>query len=248
MTNNIIPSKPFKNYADIEALAAKAKGKVDRIQVDICDGEYVKNNSWPFTETAKNLFSDLYKKDELDIFMPEMYDISYTADLMCANPENYIETLVQYGFDQIIIHWRSIEGDSLKVNKILEYAVNYSLDLYIAIDVKTDIEKVKSFFIEKSEFFPCLCGVQVMGIENIGLQGQEFDERSLDIVKHFREFFDTKMQNIVKDDFYILFDGGINEDNIDTIKDSGVNVFCVGHLLTEGDFVENLKYLKKVLE
>ena len=99
MITNIIPSKPFENYADIAFLAAKAKGKVERIQVDICDGEYVKNVSWPFTETSKNDFAKMYQKKELDVFMPEWEDLNYTADLMCIHPEKYIDTLAAYGFD-----------------------------------------------------------------------------------------------------------------------------------------------------
>ena len=249
MIKSIIPSKPFKDYADVEFLAVRAKGKVERIQVDICDGEYVKNVSWPFTETSKNDFANLYTKKELDVFMPELYDLNYTADLMCLNPEKYIETLVAYGFDQIIIHWRSVEGDWVQVEKILDYGVKYNLDLFIAVDVKTDVENVKKLFIEKAKYFPCLCGVQVMGIENIGLQGQEFDIRSLEIVKEFKKFFDNELNQDLKmeNDYKILFDGAINDETIEEIKKAGVNVFCVGSFLAEGDFQENLKYLKRVV-
>ncbi len=229
MIKSIIPSKPFKDYSDVEFLAVRAKGKVERIQVDICDGEYVKNVSWPFTETSKSDFANLYTKKELDVFMPELYDINYTADLMCLNPEKYIETLVAYGFDEIIVHYRS-SGDFLKV---IGQCQKFELKLYLAIDVKTDLNEFVNFV---KTHIDKLDGVQVMGIENIGVQGQEFNIRSLDIVRQVKaEFPNLK----------ILFDGAINDETIEEIKNAGVDVFCVGSFLTEGDFAEKLKYLKK---
>jgi pentose-5-phosphate-3-epimerase len=45
----------------------------------------------------------------------------------------------------------------------------------------------------------------------------------------------------------ILFDGGINDENLLDIKNAGVDVFCIGHLLTDGDFVDNLRFIKKII-
>lgn len=255
LISNIVPSKPFKSYQEILDLAQVAKGRVERIQVDICDGEYVKNLSWPFTEYSKTDFANLWKKEKdggLDVYMPEMYDLSYTADLMCKNPEKYIDTLVQYGFDEIIVHWRSIGEDAVQQQNILDYATNYILNLYIAVDINTDIIEVKKFFQKFARNYIQLVGIQVMGIDNIGMQGQKFEPESLNIVKEFRNFFDKEL--VVGEDakkwsegsyYEILFDGGITEENFQEIKDAGVDVFCVGHALTDGNFVENLKYFKK---
>jgi pentose-5-phosphate-3-epimerase len=196
LVTNILPSKPFKSYNDIAVLAAQAKGRVERIQVDICDGEYVKNVSWPFTETSKNDFADLWKKEMeggLDVFMPEMYDIDYTADLMCLSPERYVDTLVQYGFSEIIFHWRSLDNNEERLKQVLGFGLSYSLNIYFAVDIKTNVDEVKNFFVKYARNYPCLHGVQVMGIENIGVQGQEFDARSLNIVKEFRKFFDEEL-------------------------------------------------------
>ncbi len=233
MIKSIIPSKPFKDYSDVEFLAVRAKGKVERIQVDICDGEYVKNVSWPFTETSKNDFANLYTKKELDVFMPELYDLNYTADLMCLNPEKYIETLVAYGFDEVIVHYRSL----WELKTLTAICEKFNLKLYFAIDVKTNIlEFIEFIKVNLENMQDVFAGVQVMGIENIGVQGQEFNIRSLDIVRQVKaEFPNLK----------ILFDGAINDETIEEIKNAGVDVFCVGSFLTEGDFAEKLKYLKK---
>lgn len=242
MIKNIVPSKPFKNFADIENLAAVAVNKVEKIQVDICDGEYVKNVSWPFTEISKNDFANLYKKKELDIFMPQMYDVSYTADLMCVNPQNYIETLVQYGFEDLIFHYGALMLNPNIQEEIVDiYGLcqKYDLKMFLAVKVNDDIDKFIKYaaHLKNINF---IVGVQVMGIENIGLQGQKFDERSLDIVKRVSKEIKQGDEN-----FQILFDGGINEETLEKVKEAGVDVFCVGHLLTDGDFTNNLKYIKK---
>ena len=67
MNSQIVPSAPFKNYTEIETLANKSKDKVERIQVDVCDGKFVANISWPFTEYAKNDFQKLFEKDRKSV-------------------------------------------------------------------------------------------------------------------------------------------------------------------------------------
>ena len=63
----------------------------------------------------------------------------------------------------------------------------------------------------------------------------------------FGDFFNVDLQKIVKNEFEILFDGAINEETVAEIKNAGVDIFCVGSFLTERDFTENLKYLKKAI-
>lgn len=238
LVTNIVPSKPFKNYEEIGVLATPSAGRVERIQVDICDGEYVRAVSWPFTETSKVDFAKLKDKAELDVYMPGWEELNYTADLMCLNPEKYIETLVAYGFDEVIVHFRSLK-DAGQLTIILDRCEKYDLKFYLAVDLKSDfkefIQTLKGLLNDRH---PNFVGVQVMGIENIGFQGQEFAPETLEMVKKIKsEFPDLK----------VLFDGGISEENLLDIKSAGVDVFCIGHLLTDGDFVDNLRFVKKML-
>lgn len=228
----IIPSAPFKNYEEIERLAHKCVGKVERIQIDVCDGKYVPSLSWPFTEYNKADFQKLSEKKDLDVFLPDWDNLNYSADMMTENPEKYIESLVAYGIDEIIIHFRS----NPNWEKIFELVKSFDLNLVLAVDVKTDLK----YFLEFSKNnFLNINAFQVMGIEKIGFQGQEFSEESLEIVKTLKTNFPKKN---------IYFDGGINEDTVEEIKDVGVTTFCVGSYLTKTEnFNENLNYLKKVL-
>lgn len=232
----IIPSAPFKNYTDIEALAEKVTSVLKRIQIDVCDGEFVKNTSWPFTEFSKNDFAAIGASDSVDVYLLHWENINYSADLMCLHPEKYIDSLVTYGIDEIIIHFRSIESNLDVFADITEKAKNFDLNLCLAVDVKTDLEKFISFATENIENINTF---QVMGIEKIGFQGQNFDERSLDIVKKLKQIFPDKR---------IMFDGGLNEETIESCVEAGVDIFCVGSYLTNTEnFSENLQVVKNLI-
>jgi pentose-5-phosphate-3-epimerase len=208
---------------------------VKRIQIDVCDGEYVVSLSWPFTEYQKNEFAKLGEKADFDVYLPDWEKMNYSVDLMVKSPEKYIQTFVAYGVDEVVVHFRSVtSGDTW--NKIFEQSKTFDLNLVVAVDMQTDVDEFLKFAqgnIENINAF------QVMGIEKIGFQGQEFAEKSLEIVKALKKKFKTKK---------IYFDGGINAETIEEIHKSGVDVFCVGSFLTQSDdFSSDLKYLKELL-
>lgn len=228
----IIPSAPFKEFGDLESLAMRAKGEVKRIQIDVCDGKYVASTSWPFTEYSKGDFEKLVNKKDLDVYLPFWEDIDYSVDLMVLNPEKYIESFVAYGINQIFVHFRS----NPDWEKVFAQVVQYDLNFVLAVDVNTDLENFLKF---AKENLARINGFQVMGIEKIGFQGQELDERSLDLVKILKKEFPEHT---------VYFDGGINEDTVEEISEAGVDVFCVGSYLTKSDiFEDNLHYLKNLL-
>jgi ribulose-phosphate 3-epimerase len=237
MKEKIVPSAPFKNYEDLESLAMQADGAVKRIQIDVCDGKFVPSVSWPFTEYSKSDFEKLGKRDDFDVYLPLWENINYTVDMMVEHPEKYIETFAMYGVDEVIVHFLSLNDTERAFGIVSELCEKYELGLYIAVDVKSDIKKFLDFVQENLDK---LKGVQVMGIENIGFQGQEFAPESLEIVSVLKEKFP---------DLKVLFDGGINEDTIENIRDAGVDVFCVGSYLTQADFfsdsLENLRHILK---
>jgi len=236
MKEKIIPSAPFKNMAEIEVLAHKSKGKVERIQIDVCDGKFVKNTSWPFTEYAKPDFEKLGKRDDLDVFLPLWENLDYSVDLMVENPEKYIESFLVYGIDEVIIHYRSLQNVDEQFATISKMCEDFDLNLVLAIDVQTDFEKFLDFANKHSESIKAF---QVMGIENIGVQGQDFAEESLAIVEKLKINFPEKN---------IYFDGGINDETIEDLKNAGVDIFCVGSYLTKADdFTWNLQTLKQIL-
>jgi pentose-5-phosphate-3-epimerase len=106
----------------------------------------------------------------------------------------------------------------------------------LAVDVQTDLNEFIKFAKENTENINAF---QVMGIEKIGFQGQDFDVQSLVIVKKLKKEFP---------DMLVALDGGITDETIEEIGKAGVDIFCVGHFLTEtADFEGNLHTLKQML-
>jgi pentose-5-phosphate-3-epimerase len=234
----IIPSAPFKSLEEIENLSNKVRKVGNRIQVDVCDGEFVKSVSWPFTDFTKADLQNLGKKVDLDVFLPNWEEVNYSFDLMVEHPEKYLETFAAYGVDEVVIHYRSIPTDKKVAKevwgKIFAFCDWYDIHFVLAIDVKTDFNSVKKFIQEHKDKIDA---VQVMGIENIGFQGQSFSSESLEIVEVLKTLFG---------EVNIYFDGGINEETIEEVVLAGVDTFCVGSFLTQSDsFLEDYKFLKK---
>ena len=68
-----------------------------------------------------------------------------------------------------------------------------------------------------------------------GLGGQKYIERVNDKIKALRA--------AAGEDFLIQVDGGVTQDNIDSILEAGANVIVAGTCVFEGDIEENIKGL-----
>jgi hypothetical protein len=49
----IIPAIMPRNYEDLKNRVALVRGIVPLVQIDICDGIFVKNQTWPYDEPSR---------------------------------------------------------------------------------------------------------------------------------------------------------------------------------------------------
>ena len=97
----IIPAILPKNYEDLKNKIALVRGVVPIAQIDICDGVFVKNISWPFLSKATsqedsgdfldNSFDEHFRRILNEVEgVPFWEDIDFELDLMVANAvENF---------------------------------------------------------------------------------------------------------------------------------------------------------------
>jgi pentose-5-phosphate-3-epimerase len=246
--NKIIPAILTEKWTEIEKLSNKfAESKsVQEVQIDFCDGIFVPSKTWPFAEKQDldnflKVGENFKNGKEEDIFLPNWEILNFTVDLMCNNPEKYLESLIAYGFEEIVIHFRSIQGANLlltleKFEEIEKVCVDYMLDLSIAIDLKTDLQEFINFG-KKFENSIIWQKIQIMGIAEIGKQGEAFDEKVLEIIKKIKAEFPNKK---------IMMDGGMDFESIKKCKQAEAEIFVVGSALQKGDFKENFKELQEV--
>ena len=207
MDTTITPSLPAQSFREITMLTDALAGVVPMLQVDIVDGVFAPHQSWPFTESDPGAALTL-----LQTLAPH---IALEVDCMVREPEQYIETLLAIGVTSIIVHFGSTEAYGALSATIKEAGCQVGL----AITSDADMETVYALV-------PLFDFVQVMGIKEVGAQGQPFDERTLDTLGLLRTRF-PELQLVV--------DGAVNADTLPRLKSAGATRFAPGSAIARAD-------------
>lgn len=241
MDGQILPAVLVKKFSDIESEVLRLKNISKRVQLDICDGEFIPSKTWPLNEVSFKDFANLGSGEPKDLYLPFWEKVDYTADLMAVNPKDWIKPLMKYGVDDVVIHFRSLpEGDRKNYfNEIVDLCEEYEMSLNLAVDLKTNLQEFLKFI---KHFANNLNYVQVMGIENVGKQGESFCPLILEVISEIKKFF-TEQQI----DLPIFVDGGMNEKSIPLCKERGAEVFVVGSALSKAvDYKEEFEFLNSL--
>lgn len=213
----IIPAVLAKDFNELNEKLARFVNTIKIVQIDICDGRFVSNITWPIG--SKNQY-ELEKILNEENGLPFWNDLDFEFDLMVLNAHKQFDFFMKLGAKRIIFHLEAETEDSFK--EFLESMDPYykdNIEIGIAINTTTDIEKLEPF-INYMDF------VQCMGIEHIGFQGQDFDERVFDQVRELRSKYS---------ELKISIDGGVNENTIQALLDAGADRFVIGSALLQSD-------------
>ncbi len=228
----IIPAILPKNYEDMKNKIALVRGIVPVVQIDLCDGIFVPSQTWPFSTGGANdlNFQNIINEKE---GMPFWEDIDFELDLMVADAVENFDIYTKLGPKRIIFHLEAV-GDLENFKDFLEgidVYVRDSIQIGVAINPTTPIENI----------FPLVSFidfVQVMGIANVGFQGQDFNERCLDYIKILKEKFP---------DIIISVDGGVSFETASEIISAGADRLVAGSAIFNTDdivsVIENFKNL-----
>lgn len=201
----IIPAIMPKSFADIGEHVEKVFNFVDSVQLDLMDGEFVEAKSWPFFDKDKQSVRELL---DGEIRLPFSDKIKYEFDLMVRTPETDLKKYIKLGANRLIVHANSIDNRDLFLEEIERLGIEWGI-AFLTTDNLTNSKDL----IMQASF------VQLMGIENIGYQGQPFDPRVLDQARHVWE---------IKPDAIISIDGGVNLDTARELASAGVNRLVSG--------------------
>jgi len=212
--NDIIPAILAKDYDDLKNEIALVRDHVSMVQLDIADGMFVPNKTWPFTHSSRSTdphFNKILNEEE---GLPFWEDVEFELDLMVSDAEENFDIYAKLGAKRLVFHIEAIK-DLGEFKNFLE-----GIDLYqrevteigVAIGVDTPLENLYPL-ISSIDF------VQCMGIDNIGFQGEEFDEKVVDKIKELREKYP---------DLVITVDGGITLGVASLLLSVGVNRLVVG--------------------
>lgn len=210
----IIPAIIPKNFSQIREDCKKVKDFVTSVQVDICDGVFVKNRTWPFIESTE----EFEKIKNQEIGFPFWEDLDYELHLMVENPEQVLGDFVNSGVSKIIFHIEATENPEKVISILKENGIGVGL----AIKPSTSNDKVLPF-LDKVDF------LQIMGNDKLGFHNVELQESAVLKIKYFREKFP---------DLVISIDIGVNEENAKELLDLGVTNLVSGSAIFESGDIE----------
>jgi len=229
MNTKIIPAVMPQQFDDIEHDAGLVKGLVTTVQLDLMDGKYVPEKTWPFYYGTDYDLEALKKEDQS---LPFWEEVNYELDLMVQRPEENIDTWLGIGASRVIFHYASIH-DWDKVRKIDHVTRNF-VEIGLAITIHDNVEEVYAYIEEGLFDF-----VQVMGIAQIGYMGEPFNEFSLELIVDLKK----RYPNLT-----ITVDGGVSVHTIGELAQVGVERFVSGSGIFGGGMVhENINELDSYL-
>lgn len=222
-----------KRFSDIEQDIEQVVGVTPIVQIDLCDGIFVPNRTWPFEgHGAKD---KAYLKDNTmaqllseDIGMPEWETMDYELDLMVRDPGSILPDLMPIGPKRITVHLASLTNPA-EFFAQLDNFYKVQIEIGLAITSESDMDVVASLVPEVSY-------IQCMGIENVGFQHQEFNTKILDTIRTLRAQFPT---------LSISVDGSVNDETIEGLIEAGATRLVIGSAIweseTPGEMVRHFK-------
>ncbi len=253
----IVPAViPFDFY-ELEDKVAEIAGHARTIHIDVCDGIFTGNTSWPWS--GDKIFQKII---DGEVGFPVWEDVDYEVHLMTAHPEKDIFDWVLAGAYRMVVQLESFfphhgkdfdergraRFDAMLEKMKTEHGFNPDNDddfyqIGLAVTLDTPIEIIKPL-VEKFHF------IQVMSIPSIGFQGASFDERAYERIKELKKYINELSEKnegsmeIHKD---IAVDGGVNDKNAVQLVESGANRLVVGSFIFKNEIpsvaVDELKVL-----
>lgn len=233
----IIPAILPKNFEELETDVGLVTGLVPTVQIDICDGKFVPNITWPYKKHDENFEAILREERGL----PHWENIEYEIDLMVKNPEEDVMRWITAGAARIIIHVESTQHLVTTVQK-----VGSLVDIGLAINIDTPNEVLAPLLgpgigVDGAE----VAGenhikfIQCMGIAKIGFQGESFDRRVLEKIATLQKMYPNMP---------ISVDGGVTLENARELRDAGATRLVAGSAIfnttNQADIVSTIHTFK----
>lgn len=171
------------------------------IQLDLVDGKFVQAVCWPYEPIGE----PLSVKSFLDGYTLEI-------DLMVEEPIKAANEWIVAGADMVVFH---IETLPLEVFK--NFVTGTDVSVGASAHGDTTLETLITYC-EYADY------IQLMGIKEVGAQGQPFDETVIDKIIALKKLFPYKS---------ITIDGSVNKNTIEKLRKAGADRFIVGSAIVQ---------------
>ena len=232
----VIPAIIAKDYEELKNEIALVRGLVPVAQIDISDGIFAKNITWPFEAEASQAvvldehFRRIINEEE---GMPFWEDIDFELDLMVTDAVENFDLYAKLGARRIIFHLEAV-GNLEEFRNFLQGIDNYvrdTIEIGVAINPSTPLEH---FFPlrDETEF------LQHMGNDKLSFRGVELDEKVYGRIEMLRNKFP---------ELPIAVDIGVNFETAPKLVNAGATKLVAGSAIFQGsDIMGNIKKLKEL--
>lgn len=201
----IIPAVLSPDAQELTRVAQALRGFAKSIQLDVGDGVFVGQKTWPYDDGKR---------------YPENGELTKLAaglraevDLMIKDPEHAIDGWVAAGAARLIIHAESTG----RLRETIHSAKEKGVEVGAALSLATPLSILEPVIGE-------LDFVQCMGIRTIGWQGEPFE---MDVLSHIREL------RRAFPGLTISVDGGVSQEHVRELAAAGANRLVVGSALVK---------------
>jgi ribulose-phosphate 3-epimerase len=162
----------------------------------------------------------------------QITELPLDVHLMIESAEKYIKNFCDAGADYISVHYEN----NVHLHRLIGFIKSLSVKAGVVINPATPVNLLSDIIID-ADF------VLVMSV-NPGFGGQKYIENSLGKVKELKQLIEKKNPGCA-----IEIDGGIGEENIKMLSDSGVDMFvCGASIFKAKDKKEKTRKLKELIQ
>ncbi len=195
----IVPAIIPKTKEHLLSSLGAVESVVHEVQIDIVDGVFAGEASWPFAEHTSTDETEATLRGITGSFALEV-------DLMVKDVDVYFDLYARVA-RRLVIHW----GSTARLDELL---AQRSSTLKIGIALTNDIPLEEVYpYMSQIDF------VQCMGIAEVGVQGNGFDPRVLPRIKEIHETHPA---------LEIAVDGHVTMFTLPLLKDAGATRFMAG--------------------
>ena len=208
-----MPAVLEKSLDAIKVRLTSVLGEATLIQIDVVDGTFAPNRTWPFAAPEQaGEFAEILSGEEN---FPLWDSFNFQFDLMVEDIAREEGRWEELPASALIVHASSRGARGALEALQAKRGGEYPTELGVALSTSVSADALEEF----SGLFDF---VQVMGIAKPGFQGEPFDPRALELIAALR----ADNRNLT-----IQVDGGVGREHLSEVLRAGADRVAEGSLI-----------------
>lgn len=204
------------DFVELTRRSARLAAFSPRVQLDVGDGVFVPETSWPYLEGQWAGFEAMVQSGQR---LPFSETLEYEVHLMVNDPVRIGELLAQAGCKRIIPHVEVFKDEKEILTAFGLWKAAGASEVGLTLLIQTPLSAIATVAHE--------CDVvQLMSISKLGYQGMPFEPSIIERIKALHGQYP---------DLPIEIDGGVSQKTIPDLVRAGATLFSVGSAISKAE-------------